>query len=419
MEPKRSRRMMISLLLALAMGLLLWPASPPASGQGIEWKVWMKASPCSASRQEWVTVASENPTYGGGGNFYEVFRGSHKWPTLAEATAEANALRAAPCTFGTGETGTCPKYANYCCSNYSVWQNSETGKFSVIADQFGSAGFGWRFVKGNLCCEDAFALAGLPASCGGGGGRTGMRWRVCETYTGEICGDWTFGADGQGSGQWGGVQADLSITINGRDVIVRRRDRTSSLQAAYRGTLSADGTQVTGLVNWCCDNLGNRSGTWRAQILSGTAVNRDPGNTNKGGGGRGPGGPGGVTDSGGGNSGQRPCTADERAAFAKMAGSFRSYRMNINIGGSCEQATGTWKVTEWCEGVDETYNATTARVNGTLRGRMQGGSLQVSFESPPSPNNSKGSRGTGSCSLNGDGTFSCRGFGCDNKFKSH
>ncbi len=98
-------------------------------------------------------------------------------------------------------------------------------------------------------------------------GLTGTQWQECETYSQAICGYWAFGSDGQGRGQWGGVQAALSIAVNGRDVTVTRRDRTSSLQATYRGTLSADGTQITGRVDWCCDGLGNRSGTWRAQIL--------------------------------------------------------------------------------------------------------------------------------------------------------
>jgi hypothetical protein len=98
-------------------------------------------------------------------------------------------------------------------------------------------------------------------------GWAGTQWQECETYSQAICGYWTFGANGQGRAQWGGVQADLSITVNGRDVTVTRRDRTSSLQATYRGTLSADGTQITGRVDWHGDHLGARSGTWRAQIL--------------------------------------------------------------------------------------------------------------------------------------------------------
>jgi soluble cytochrome b562 len=114
--------------------------------------------------------------------------------------------------------------------------------------------------------------------------------------------------------------------------------------------------------------------------------------------------------------GVRPCTADEAAAFMKMAGSAHSYRMNISIGGSCEQATGTYRVTEYCEGVDETYNSTTPRVNGRFTGRMEGGSLRVTYDQPASPHSAP-QNGSGYCSLNGDGTFSCGGFGCENNFK--
>jgi hypothetical protein len=86
-----------------------------------------------------------------------------------------------------------------------------------------------------------------------------------------------------------------------------------------------------------------------------------------------------------------PCNADEATAFAKMTDSWKSYRMHITIGGSCEQA------------------------NGTFNGRMKGGSLEVNYQSPPSPHNSAGTKGTGECSQNGDGTS---GFGCENKFKT-
>ena len=42
----------------------------------------------------------------------------------------------------------------------------------------GTPGLGWRFVKDNLCCEEAEALAGIPGACsgskgGGGGGKGG------------------------------------------------------------------------------------------------------------------------------------------------------------------------------------------------------------------------------------------------------
>lgn len=94
----------------------------------------------------------------------------------------------------------------------------------------------------------------------------GERWQECETYVTEICGDWTRDTNEQWSGQWGGVRANLTITVNGKDVTVKRRDLTESTEATYRGTLNADNTQITGTVDWCCDTLGDRSGSWRAKL---------------------------------------------------------------------------------------------------------------------------------------------------------
>lgn len=154
MRAQRTRWIVTSLFFALAMAMVLWPTRPSsASGQDGLWRVWMKTSPCSG-RTDWVSVAKENPTYGGGGPYFEVFPNSHAWSTFAEAMAEANALR------------TSSLFSRYCCRDYSVWQYTQSGKFSVVQGKFGNAGYGWRFVKGDLCCEEAFAEAGLPGACG-------------------------------------------------------------------------------------------------------------------------------------------------------------------------------------------------------------------------------------------------------------
>ncbi len=94
----------------------------------------------------------------------------------------------------------------------------------------------------------------------------GESWEQCENFKFDICGLWTRTSDGQWRGQWGGVQANLSITLNGKNVTVTRRDLTAATKATYRGTLNADNTQITGTVEWCCDTLGDRSGTWHAKI---------------------------------------------------------------------------------------------------------------------------------------------------------
>lgn len=96
----------------------------------------------------------------------------------------------------------------------------------------------------------------------------GERWQECETYASEICGEWTYKSNEHWRGQWGGVEANLTITINGKDVTVKRRDLTETTEATYRGTLNADNTEISGTVKWCCDTLGDRSGTWHAKLNS-------------------------------------------------------------------------------------------------------------------------------------------------------
>lgn len=108
----------------------------------------------------------------------------------------------------------------------------------------------------------------------------------------------------------------------------------------------------------------------------------------------------------------KACSQTDAGLFSKMSGSWKSYQLHITISGSCDNVTGTWKVTEYCEGVDETYNAGVPRVSGTLKGKMNNGTLQLSFESPPRPGHPNGTKGTGYCTLKSDGTISCSGFPC-------
>jgi len=110
------------------------------------------------------------------------------------------------------------------------------------------------------------------------------------------------------------------------------------------------------------------------------------------------------------------CKSSDAEAFSKLVGSWKGYRMHVTLGGSCSNVTGTWKVTEWCEGVDETYNSSVARVQGTITGKMENGSLQLKIKAPPSPNNAKGTDVTGSCYLRSDGSLSCT-FGCPGELK--
>lgn len=149
---------------------LLLPDRKVSGQQSRGWRVWVKTSPCSG-RQDWLSVAQRDPT--GGGNYfsaYETFFGNQGCTqsepfgcTFAQATALMGKLRPNN------------KFFDYCCRDYSVWENTQTGSRSVVLGKFGTAGSNWRFVKGNLCCEEAEAEAGIPGACSGikGGGRSG------------------------------------------------------------------------------------------------------------------------------------------------------------------------------------------------------------------------------------------------------
>ena len=156
-------------LLSLAHAVVLASAlvlASPASAQDLGWKVWVKTSPCSG-RFDWVTVAKENPTYGAGGGNWEnadliltgtgmkCVRNTDQFCSKAAATAEAAIV------------GASSKFSDYCCKEYSVWQNSATSKMTVVVGKFATAGYGWQKIQGDLCCSEAEALSGIAGACGG------------------------------------------------------------------------------------------------------------------------------------------------------------------------------------------------------------------------------------------------------------
>lgn len=131
---------------------------------GTGWKVWVKTNPCAGGRTDWISVAKENPTYGAGGDYWQTAdlimtpqactRVTDDSCTFAEADASANVIRASS------------KFSTYCCRDWNVWRNSATGEMSIVKGS-GSAGFGWQFEKGQLCCEDAEKMTGKTGLCGG------------------------------------------------------------------------------------------------------------------------------------------------------------------------------------------------------------------------------------------------------------
>lgn len=247
-----------------------WTIRPNiAEGQDGPWLVWMKTSPCSG-RTDWVSVAKENPS--GGGNSFVIFPGSHRWPTFAQAMAEANSLR------------TSPIFSSYCCREYSVWQNHETRQFTVVASNFGNPGMGWRQVTPPLCCEEAFARAGLPARCGahggiGGRGRTGGRAGGNRGGSGRRGGGGESATYHRLSGTWDGpwentrgekgnsgpltISEDANGNVSGHwdcDIRNGRRDGnrvTFDMTCAgreYKVTVDFDPDLQTGIMNYTCIN---------------------------------------------------------------------------------------------------------------------------------------------------------------------
>ncbi len=127
---------------------------------GLDWKVWVKTSPCSG-RYDWISVAKENPATSGL-NFYVLANVIFPLTSctilgcsFSDATKVANSLKFDAAFF------------NYCCRDYSVWEESGTGKKTIVVGKFGTAGMGWYLLKADLCCEEAEKLAGIPNSCSG------------------------------------------------------------------------------------------------------------------------------------------------------------------------------------------------------------------------------------------------------------
>jgi hypothetical protein len=143
------------------------------------------------------------------------------------------------------------------------------------------------------------------------------------------------------------------------------------------------------------------SGTSRPPVKDGSGSSTGTGTTGRS---------GSTTSGAGSTAGQRPCNASEASAFSLMTGNWKTGGPKISIGGSCEKASGTFEWAEYCESPDRTDNKTLARYKGTFTGRMEGGSLQFSFELPGGALH-KDQKGTSSCSVGQDGSLSCS-LGC-------
>ena len=461
-----------------------------------EWKVWVKTSPCSG-RNDWISVAKEFPAIGGLG-FFEladiIFPSSpctRYGCSFEEATAVANSLRISD------------EFFDYCCRDYSVWEHSQTRARSVVLGKFGTAGYEWIFVKGDLCCEEAEVLAGLSNVCNGNVNNQqvpdcpniypnsyaawdagtsqylcycnqGYVWNATRTacvssqqvpdcpniYANSYAAwdastsqylcyckdgyDWNATRTACVSKQqvpdcpniyansyaaWDASTSQyLCYCKDGYEWNTTRTACVSKQQALdcpniYANSYAAWDASTSQYLCYCnqgydwnatrtacvskqqvpdCPNIyPNSYAAWDASTSQYLCYCKDGyewNSTNTA-----------CIEPKKSGSG---CQQSDVATFSKMAGSWKSYTFHINIGGSCDNVTGTWKAVEYCEGVEETYNSALPRITGPIKGKMNNGTLELSFESPPRPGHPNGTNGTAYCTIKSDGTISCSGFPC-------
>jgi hypothetical protein len=157
------------ILLLLAASVVLWlPADAQAPGTD-GWRVWMKTTPCSATKIDWVAASVNNPSQTP--ELFEIapttpcFRGSvaerNVGCSFAAAQADMTRLRGLTCN---SNMANCPRYESYCCQDYAVYRNRRTGQMSVVLGNFGTAGPDFDQVKNHLCCEQAAEMAGFPTT---------------------------------------------------------------------------------------------------------------------------------------------------------------------------------------------------------------------------------------------------------------
>lgn len=141
----RSGLMRIAVVVA-ALGLL-----PRLEAQVGQFFVWEMTNPCHDTRQDWFSVATQNPAQPG--SFQSFLQVAGPFPTFASAMADADTRKM-----------NVPGFRRACCLDWSVLQNINTGALSVARiTPTGGVPFGFRLFDGRpQCCEDAFNEAGIP-----------------------------------------------------------------------------------------------------------------------------------------------------------------------------------------------------------------------------------------------------------------
>jgi hypothetical protein len=192
---------------------------------------------------------------------------------MAEAQAEADVDRLSP------------RFEQYCCHDYSVWQNNQSGNFTVVVGKNGSPGTGWIFKKGDLCCEDAYTYAGLPnaESCGA---QDGFKKHVCGIgykWDEEEAG-WTStwvrsGTSNVFNATYTGPAGQRASTVNLVRVLmdtvsITRTSSSDNILCNYTGQIAPDGLHITG--TYACAGAWGVSRPWKAKINCDVATPKTP-----------------------------------------------------------------------------------------------------------------------------------------------
>lgn len=362
------------------------------------WRVWVRTKPCSG-RFDWLAVGKEVPPPQGGGlseySPYETVLGRapagvkdclDSNPELGCTFAEANDLME---TLRGND-----KFFSYCCRDYSVWRDTQTGKMYVALVRTGTPGSGQEFVKGDLCCEEAEKLAGTSGVCS----------RKTDSYSG-----WSVikeASISQGDGKT--LTSYRGTTPEQCQADCEKNPQCVAFTLIKAGAYSPNDPPMCYLMSeakkltpsTCClsaikngggrgnnGNGGNDGGDfpneptpYPSTPTPAPSVARTP-----------------VVE----NPEDGSCNESERALWEKISGSWKASYGNVTFSGSCENVTGFWMQGTWGHPLRNDGTDQRGEITG---GRVKGGSITFQFYQYWGDQR----KGSDSCSLSSDGrSLSC------------
>jgi hypothetical protein len=151
MTRERSNWTFSMLTVSVVMTTLVAPSPPVAAQSPRPFFVWEKVSSCQDTRQDWFTVAQEYP--GAGTGTPNAWQQAGSFPTFAAAMAAADTMKMAPFL----------QFKSRCCNDWAVYEDTRTGRQSVMRSSgIFSVPQGQVLLRSDMCCEEAFAAAGVP-----------------------------------------------------------------------------------------------------------------------------------------------------------------------------------------------------------------------------------------------------------------